>query len=182
MSVTGRGNFGTWMYAWCFIFRVAQSHVTSRHDTAHAYIKGHAINIARSVIRRSASSARTQASRVLAIEVWLTACQVVHCIVSLVMAPAQTDGDRELERGGWRHANDATGWLLGADKECVLSARFFWVPSRGEPLNYGSKTYFKVLFGLSLLTWTLRLWVTGYLVCVMNCKKVREHFSRTHKY
>jgi hypothetical protein len=42
------------------------------HNMAHAYNKGYTIKIARNVVQRATSEASTQATSVLAVEVWPT--------------------------------------------------------------------------------------------------------------
>jgi hypothetical protein len=62
----------------------------------------------------AASKASTQASGVLAVEVWLTAWMVMQFLLpsslvsSLLIAPLQTDGERKPERKGWNGLVGAT--------------------------------------------------------------------------
>lgn len=74
---------------------------TTNHNTTASYNKAYAIRVVRAVIKRATSEANTQESSVLALEAWLTPrlevtpllhAASLHCIMSLLNAPAQTAG------------------------------------------------------------------------------------------
>jgi hypothetical protein len=72
---------------------------TSQYDTRVQQMLRN--NVSRNVMQCSTSDVSTQASNVLAADVWLTAevtqprrPESVHCVASLINAPARTAGPR----------------------------------------------------------------------------------------